>query len=139
MKSKFFNLITISLATSVLLAPTPKVFGESVESQTSRKELQPLVFDVDSISYFGNSGVQVQGQIDSSAATNDSPEKQSSQPNSLQSNTPVSNPLGGFFVTFVFIVYIWAGVKYRKHRVHRTSVLLQQIETLERIWKMKSY
>lgn len=140
MKSKFFNLITISLASAALLAPTPKVFGQGIESQANLKEPQSLVFDVDIINNLGNNGIQVQGQFESSAeTTNNALEKQLSQPSSLPQNTPVSNPLAGFFVTFVFIVYIVAGIQYRKHRVHRTSILLQQIETLERIWRMKSY
>lgn len=140
MKSNFFHLITISLATSVLLAPTPKAFGQSVESQINRTEPQSLVFDVDSISNLGNSGIQVQGQIESSTATtNNFQATQSNQPSSVQLTTPANNPLAGCFITFVFIVYIVAGIRYRKHRVNRTSILLQQIETLERIWRMKSY
>lgn len=142
MKSKFLNLITISLATSILLAPTSKAFGQSLKSQVSQKEQQPLGFDADSRSFFGNSGIQMQAQLDSSpATTSDSQKTQSSQPQSAQPNTPVSNHLGGLFVSFVFIVYILVlvGIQYRKNRVHRTSVLLQQIETLERIWNMKSY
>jgi hypothetical protein len=140
MKSKFLNLIIISLTTSILLAPSSKAFGQSLGAGISQKEQQPLGFNADSRSFLGNSGIQMQAQLESSGATtNDSQETQSSQPKSAQPNTPVSNQLGGFFAAFVFIVYILAGIQYRRNRVHRTSILLQQIETLERIWNMKSY
>jgi hypothetical protein len=39
----------------------------------------------------------------------------------------------------VFISYILIGLQYRKHRLHRAAILLQQIETLERIWNMEPH
>ena len=88
------------------------------------------------------------------------PPTQSSQPSVAGQNAQVSNTLGGFVVTFVFIAYILVGLQYRRHkknRANRTDAILQEfetlelqeietlerkrkmtpeIETLERIWKM---
>ncbi|MDP8965416.1 MAG: hypothetical protein M3O33_15820 [Cyanobacteriota bacterium] len=141
MKSKFVNLITISLATSVLVAPVPKAFGLSVESKTNIKELQPLTFDVESSSgEIQSSGLIQQGKatksMESLPTTAASQVTQSSQSSSVEPTNQVSNMAGGLFVTFMFIVYILIGLQYRKHRFHRATVLVQQIETLERIWRM---
>jgi predicted PurR-regulated permease PerM len=141
MKSKFVNLITISLATSVLVAPVPKAFGLSVESKTTIKELQPLTFDVESSSgEIQSSGLIQQGKatksMESLPTTAASQVTQSSQSSSVEPTNQVSNMAGGLFVTFVFMVYILIGLQHRKHRLHRAAVLVQQIETLERIWRM---
>jgi hypothetical protein len=141
MKSKFFNLLTVSLATSVLLASVPKAFGQSVESQTNLTEPKPLMFDVDLSRNAGSMGTQSQAseRMASFPTTAASPPTQQQKANSAAESARGSNTLGGFVVTFVFISYILIGLQYRKHRLHRATILLQQIETLERIWNMEPH
>ncbi|HEY9649516.1 MAG TPA: hypothetical protein V6C95_02555 [Coleofasciculaceae cyanobacterium] len=53
--------------------------------------------------------------------------------------TQASQTAQGFFVIGLFSSYILVGLKYKKHRDNKTVTLQQQIELLERIWKMKSH
>lgn len=131
MNSKFFNPLALSLATSVLLLSIP-TFAQNAKSQTNRKELQPLMLNVSS------NGTQSLEKLKQSE-TPTTPQNQSRQPSLVTQTNQVSNPVGGLFVTFVFIIYILIGLQYRKHHTHRASVLLQQIEMLERIWNMQSH
>lgn len=136
MNNKIFNRLAISFFTSVILLSTPKVFAQNVQSQVSQKEPEPLEFDLANIS----GSTQSQEVIrNSEATTTASQATQFSQASLTEQTDSVSDPLGGLFVTFVFITYILVGLQYRKHRIHRATLLLQQIETLERIWNMQSH
>jgi hypothetical protein len=146
MKRKIFKLITISLATSVLLTPAQEAFGYSIGSQINLKEAEPLVHQTGSSRRADSKATQNQGMVPEDKATESrkflpvsaaSHTPESSQHSSVGQPAQVSNTVGGLFVIFVFISYIVLGLQYRKYRVHRAAVLLQQIETLERIWKMK--
>ena len=126
MKSKFFNPL-VSLAMSVLLlSVVNKAFAQDV-AQTSVDEPQALMFDLETSSATGSMKLPTTIQP-----------AQSTQANSAIERAQVSEPVGALFVTFVF-VYILVGLQYRKHRIHRATLLLQQIETLERIWNMQSH
>jgi hypothetical protein len=149
MKSKFFNLLTVSLATSILLAPTQQAFGLGTEPQRNIKEAQSVVESskescpsVNS-NTVENPGLQQEGTTtkarqsqppDTRAATSQT--TNSSQPSSVEQTAQLSNTVGGVMVTLLLLGYILVGLQYRKYRVRRAATLLQQIETLERIWKM---
>ena len=146
MKRKLFKLITISLATSVLLAPAQEAFGYSIGFQINIKEAEPLIHQIGSSRRADSKATQNQGMVPEDKATESrkslavsaaSHTTESSQQSSVGQTAQVSNTVGGLFVIVVFISYIVVGLQYRKYRVHRAAVLLQQIETLERIWKMK--
>jgi multidrug efflux pump subunit AcrB len=146
MKRKLFKVITISLATSVLLAPAQEAFGYSIGSQINIKEAEPLVHQIESSRRADSKATENQGMVPEDKATESrkalpvsaaSHTTESSQQSSVGQTAQVSNTVGGLFVIFVLISYIVLGLQYRKYRVHRAAVLLQQIETLERIWKMK--
>jgi len=146
MKRKLFKLITISLATSVLLTPAQEAFGYSIGSQINIKEAEPLIHQIGSSRRADSKATQNQGMVPEDKATESrkclavsaaSHTTESSQQSSVGQTAQVSNTVGGLFVIVVFISYIVVGLQYRKYRVHRAAVLLQQIETLERIWKMK--
>jgi hypothetical protein len=127
MKSKFFNPL-VSLATSVLLlSVVNKAFAQDVV-QTNLEKPQALMFDLETSRT--TSSMKFPTTIEPA---------QSTQANSVIETDQVSEPVGGLFVTFVFVVYILIGLQYRKHRNHRATLLLQQIETLERIWNMQSH
>ena len=148
MKSKLFNLITVSLATSVLLAPTHKSLAQSLEYQTNTKEAQLLLGDTGSSSNTQGQWIQSLGLVESGnakvriqslpfAAT--TPPTQS-DPSSLTKTTDwIESSPGGVFFTSLVVGYILGRLWCKKYRVHRATVLVQQIELLERIWRMESW
>lgn len=136
MNHKIFNRLTISFFTSVLVLSTPKVFAQNVQFQVSQTEPQPLEFDLGKI---GGSPQSQEVISKSEATTTASQTTQLSQSSFTAPTDRVSDPIGGFFVTFVFITYIIVGLQYRKHRTQRAALLVQQIERLERIWNMQSH
>ena len=149
MKTKFLNLVTLSVATSLLLAPAQKVSSFAVEPQTNIKETTQLLPDMGSSRGADWEGTENQGLVQESKAKQsrqyypDQPVAAASQtiaynqPSSAEQAVQVSNTVGGVFVTFLFSSYILLGLQYRRYRAHRAAVLLQQIEMLERIWRMK--
>ena len=149
MKNKFVSLITVSLATSILLVPAQKVFGFGAEPQTNIKLTQHLVdhkergLVANSESTHNQLLVQ-QGKATKTGQTHSthpvaaaSQTTESTQSRSAEQIADLDSTVGGLFVIFLFISYILVGLQYRKHSTHRATILLQQIETLERIWKMK--
>lgn len=124
MKHKLFNRLALSLATSVLFLSIPKAFATNAQSQVSQTEPQPLVFDLSS--------------NERELSQQNEPKAQTVQ-SKVEVADNVSDLSGGLVVTFVFIAYILVGIRYRKHRLHRAALLVQQIETLERIWNMQSH
>jgi hypothetical protein len=149
MKNKLFNFITISVATSLLLAPGQKVYTFAAEPQTNIKETQPLVENPGSRQDNNCQGTQNQAltqesQVPQSASSQPDPPMAGasqtnnlSQPSSVAESPQLNNTVGGVFVTFLFLGYVLAGLQYRRYRARRAATLLQQIETLERIWRMK--
>jgi hypothetical protein len=151
MKSKFLNFITVCLATSIFLVPSQKAFGFDAEPQSTKKPTRLLVKDIKSTLVADRQGTHNQEAVPEGKAdqtrqihqahpvTGASEITDSNQSNSVDqtaSVTNTSNTIGGVVVTFLFISYILVGLQYRKHRAHRAAVLLKQIETLERIWKI---
>ena len=58
-------------------------------------------------------------------------------PNSLsQNNLVVGNTLVGLLIILIPSCLILGIVLYKKHCAYRAAVLLQQIETLERLWQI---
>lgn len=151
MKRKFFSVIFVSCATSLWLAPTPEAFAHSIHSielQANVDAPQALLHEKDNsrsdnsaLTDYQDGRVESQSTAESRATvvTAASETSESSQPNSSTQTVQVNHILGGIFAIFLLIGYILGGLKYRKYRSHRAAVLLQQIETLERIWKMEHY
>jgi hypothetical protein len=133
MKSQLLKFLTISLATSVLVAPTPEAFADTFQLETKVDEMTNIRSNQGQLIDSGKANISGKSQlVAATTGSNDATSK-----NSVSNTSEVSNTVGGLFVTFVFIAYILAGLQYRKHRVHRAALLVQQIEMLERIWKMK--
>lgn len=61
----------------------------------------------------------------------------------LRSNQQIDSnntTLGGFLLIFLLIGYICVGLGYKKHRLKkRKAARLQQVKTLDKIWKMPAY
>lgn len=150
MKNKLINFITISVATSLLLVPGHKADTFAAEPQANVKETQPLVDNPGSRQDTNRAGTQNQeltqeSQVPKSASSQPdhpvagtSETSSSNQPNSASQSSQLTNTVGGVFATFLFIGYVLGGLQYRKYRARRAATLLRQIETLERIWRMKS-
>lgn len=150
MKRKFFSVISVSCATSLWLALTPEAFAQNIEFQANVEAPQALLYEKgntrsDSSALRDYQELRLESESTAESTTSvvaaASETSKSSQPNSstqtVQVNT--SNIVGGIFAIFLFIGYILGGLQYRKYRSRRAAVLLQQIETLERIWKIERY
>lgn len=130
MKSKFLNSL-VSLATSVLLlSVVNKALAQGVESSTILPEPQPLEFEVES---FNNAGsAQEMPGLTQQNNTIEVSKAQSTQHYSVEQTDRL---LGGLFVTLVFS-YILLRMQQKRHRA---TILLQQIEILERIWQKEPH
>lgn len=137
MNRKFFNLITVSLTASVLLASAQKAFGHSVEAQVKGKEAQPVVHNVESLKGALRESPQNQEMVNKEQAAKQT--TQSSQPSLAGQTTQISDTVQGIFVISLFCGYILGGLGYRKYRVRKAATLDQQVAMLERIWRMKSH
>ena len=65
--------------------------------------------------------------------------QQPSQGSSIGQINQINNTIGGLVIVFLFLIYIYVGLQYKKHRKKRHSARQAQIETLERIWKMTAH
>lgn len=148
MKRKVFSIISVSCATSLWLAPTPEAFAHSIEHQTNVDAPQALLYETgnsksDSSALTDHQGLRLKSQSTAESTASviaaASETSKSSQSNSSTQTVQVNNIVGGIFGIFLLIGYILGGLQYRKYRSRRVAVLLQQIETLERIWKMEHY
>lgn len=149
MKRKFFSVISLTCATSLWLAPTPEVFAHSIEPQVKVDAPQALLSEKgnsksESSALTDNQELRLESQSTADESKTSpvvvaSETTESSQPNSSTQTVQVNNILGGIFAIFLLIGYILGGLQYRKYRSRRATVLLRQIETLERIWKMEHY
>jgi hypothetical protein len=144
MKLKLFNLLGASIATVGLLAPIPSALANSIESATPQRESSSWNSELESRQAIANERTLHQRRLESEQGHNthqipigvDSQITQSNSKNLVEKAERVSSIVGGIVVTFVLLGYVLDELFYRKHRVSRSAILLQQIETLEKIWKM---
>ena len=148
MKRKFFSVISVSCVTSLWLAPTPEVLAHSIDLQANVDAPQALLYEKgksrsDSSALTDHQGLLLESQSTAASTASvvaaASETSKSSQSNSSTQTAQVNNIVGGIFAIFLLIGYILGGLQYRKYRSRRAAVLLEQIETLERIWKMERY
>ncbi|WP_155898088.1 hypothetical protein [Allocoleopsis franciscana] len=148
MKRKFFSVIFVTCATSLWLAPTPEAFAHSIEPQANVDASQALLSEKgnsksESSALTDDQGLRLESQstaeTTASVVATASETRESSQPSSSTQTVQVNKIVGGIFGIFLLIGYILGGLQYRKYRSRRATVLLRQIETLERIWKMEHY
>jgi hypothetical protein len=60
------------------------------------------------------------------------------QTNSSNQTVAVGNTLLGFGAILLFSSLVLGAVLYKRHRTYRARVLCQEIEMLERIWRLPS-
>ncbi|MFB8788939.1 MAG: hypothetical protein U7123_08835 [Potamolinea sp.] len=147
MKNKLFNLITVSLATSVLLTPSQKSLAESLDYQTNTKEAQLLLSETGSRSDTKQEWIQSQRLVEEGKATVRTQSQlitatkqptQSDQSSLNETMNWLEITPGGVFLASLLVGYILTRLWFKKNRVHRATLLVQQIEMLERIWRMES-
>ena len=147
MKRKLFNLITVSLATSALLAPPQKSLAQSLDYQTNTKEAQLLLSETGSSSDTKQEWIQSQRVVEEGKATVKTQSQpvtvktqptQSDQPSLTETTNWIESNPGGVFLTSLLVGYIFTRLWFKKYRIHRATLLVQQIEMLERIWRMES-
>lgn len=149
MNFKLFSLL-IPLAASALLTPVEKAFGQTVH-QMNVEEVQHLVC-VKKIQYLrctaekSKERNQNQGAVQKSKATE-------TNKSSLVTVVPAQNPnqqrsgnqkINQYWTTntiagLILLIFVCSsGLRlflYKKYRTNRVTVLRQNIETLERLWK----
>jgi hypothetical protein len=144
MKLKLFDLLGASITTVGLLAPIPSALATSVEITTPRREAQSWTNEIESRRAIANEWTLNQKRLEPEQARNshqipigvDARITQSNSTKLVEKADRVSSITGGIVITFVLIGYVLDELFYRKHRVSRAAILLQQIETLEKIWNM---
>ncbi len=150
MKFKLFNILTICLATSGLLAPATATFGqnvgrkinlESAEHLVCVKEEQHLLCDVEN-----------SRQRDKKEAGNQAAVKLAKVSVPLKSSTvtvvgqllspaqqkTIANMILGFSYLVLPCGLALGIFLYDKYFVYRSAVLNEQIEFLERLWKQST-
>ncbi|GAC1492885.1 MAG: hypothetical protein NVS2B14_05780 [Chamaesiphon sp.] len=129
-KAKFFNLITVCLATSGLLAPAQVAFGYSTERQINLEQAQHLACVKEGQHLLCN--VEPQGAVVS--------------PSSIDIVLPLPNPaqqksIANILLWFSYILPcgICLGIfLYDRYCATRTAALQQQIEVLEKLWQQST-
>lgn len=57
-------------------------------------------------------------------------------PNYHNQTNAVGNTVAGILVIVVPLCIVLGAVLYKRHRTYRAAVLVQQIQTLERMWRI---
>ena len=65
--------------------------------------------------------------------------KQPNQPRSTEQINQISCVNQGVFLILLFLSYICVGLKYRKHKEKRAATQQEQLQTLERTWRLAAY
>ncbi|GAC1476960.1 MAG: hypothetical protein NVS2B14_18750 [Chamaesiphon sp.] len=140
-KSKLFNLMTVCLATSGLLAPTQAAFGHSMERQISLEQAQHLACVKEGQHFLCN--VEPQGIVNHVVVNHDSKYVSPSRLNIvLPLPTPaqqksIANIL--LWLGYILPCGICLGIfLYDRYCATRTAALQQQIEVLEKLWKQST-
>ena len=165
LKIPILNLLTASFATLGLLALPGSAFAFNIEPQAGIKQTQPLMNGIGNTDEVNRTWTQTQRVVAQDKSIVVPTQKtQSNQPNFVKQ--PAQTLLAGIFMTFVLIGFLSGCVgsisgclfQYRQYkrltqqksetlpliddleRIEKTNVPFreQQIETLERIWNMKS-
>jgi hypothetical protein len=149
MKFKLFNLLTVCLATSGLLAPAQAALADSVERQMNVEEAQHLVCVKEAQHWLCE--VEKSGERDSESAPNQGAVKEAKATESLKSSAltvvpPLLTPaqqgtIANILLWFSYLLPCGLGLGiflYDKYCVYRAAVLSEQIETLERLWQYES-
>lgn len=149
MKFKLFNLLTVCLATSGLLAPAQAAFGQSVERQMNLEEAQHLVCVKQAQHLVCD--VETSKEPNSESAPNQGAVKSAKVTESLKSSTVTVVPqlltpaqqgsISNILIWFSYVLpcgLVLGILLSDKYCAHRSAVLNEQIEFLERLWQYGS-
>jgi hypothetical protein len=148
-KSKLFNLLTVCLATSGLLAPAQAAFGNSTEGQIKLEQAQHLVCV--------KQGEHLLCDVEKSSEPDQESRRQLATVNERQATdtlksstvTVVPQLLSPAEQGSIANLLIWIGYLlpcglalgiflYDKYSAYRSAILHEQIERLERLWKQST-
>jgi len=150
MKFKLFNILTICLATSGLLALATATFGQNVGRKINVESAQPLVCVKEEQHLLCD--VEKSRQPDKKEAGNQAAVKLAQVPVPLKSSTVTAvgqllspaqqKTIANMILGFSYLVLpcgLALGIfLYDKYFVYRSAVLNEQIEFLERLWKQST-
>ena len=148
MKFKFFNLLTVCLATSGLLAPAQSAFGDIVEPQMNTepqhfvcvKQAQHFVCDLENSGKRDRSLASNQGSVNEAKATESL--NSSNVVTVVPSLTPTQQEsVANIFIWLTYLLPLGLGLGlflYDKYWAYRSAVLHKQIDLLERLWQYSS-
>lgn len=157
-KLKLFNLLTLCLATSGLLAPSRAAFAYSVQQQMNAdkvqhlvcvKEEQRLVCEVDRSR---ESKAPQDAATDSESTSDQEAVKSNEAAEFVQSSgvtgtqqllTPdQQGAIANILLGFIYLVLpsgLCLGIfLYNRYSTYRTAMLHKQVETLERLWNQST-
>lgn len=151
MNFKFFSFL-IPLAASALLTPVEKAFSQTVEHQISVEKMQHLVC-VKEAQHLrctvekNKERNQSQGAVQktevtpsrTSALVTVVPQNPTQQRSVAQTNQYWTTNTITALIFLIFVCSNGLGLfLYKKHRDNRVTVLRQNIEALERLWKISN-
>ena len=137
-----YNLLTVCLATSALLAPVQKALGVGLTSRMNEKNTQHFVcVEARQNSWQCQVENSQQEAIKSSKLMPTLVQNYTQQSSIAQIQYENINPIE-VLLLLVCVGSISSGLflfLYTKHRNNQTAVLRRNIEVLERLWMLNSY
>lgn len=143
MNFKLYNLLTVCLATSALLAPVQKAFGAGLTEQRNEEKIQHLVCVKDT-------QYSLQCQVENSQYEAIDSNKSMPAPVLISTQQSSVDPINQYeninsievLLLLVCVGSISSGLflfLYIKHRNNQAAVLRRNIEVLEKLWMLSSY
>ena len=146
MRLKLFNLTTVFLATSGLLAPVQVAFGRSLPEHTETdalqhlvcvKEKQHLLCDIDNSEKRNSQAEQNQGTANETKATGSNASTDAAL---TQIVTPTEQEsIANLLLIFIYLVLpsgLGLGIfLHNRYCVHRAAAIQKQIALLEKLWQ----
>ena len=141
MNFNLYNLLTVCLATSALLAPVQKAFGAGLAARMNGEKIQHLVCVKDTQHSLQCQVENSQHEAIKSNKSMPAPVAISTQQSSIAQINQYENinPIE-VLLLLVCVGSISSGLfLYIKYRNDRAAVLRRDIEVLERLWMLNSY
>ena len=141
MNFNLYNLLTVCLATSALLAPVQKAFGAGLTEQRNEEKIEHLVCVKDT-------QYSLQCQVENSQYEAIDSNKLMPAPVLISTQKSSVDPINQYeninpievLLLLVCVGSISSGLfLYIKYRNDRAAVLRRDIEVLERLWMLNSY
>lgn len=150
-KSKLFNLLTVCLAASGLLAPAQAAFGYEADQQIQGKEVQHLVCVKQGQQLLCNVEASPDGESDRELTQSQGSVQDAKATGSPKAYTATVVPqlitptqqafIGNALLGLSYLVpcgLVLGLFMYDKYSAYRLAVLNEQVERLEKLWKQST-